>query len=81
MDDGMFVKTGIRIATYNFTYEEHQRIIFILKIKFDLNCTIQTLNNRHCIYIKADSLNKIINLIDPYIIPSMKYKLGFGLKI
>jgi hypothetical protein len=76
MDDGTFTKYGVRIATYNFTYKEHQILVLFFKEKYDLNCTIQKLGSNYALYFKADSLYKLRNLVNPYIIPSMIYKIG-----
>lgn len=78
MDDGCFVKSGVRIATNNFTKQEHEIIIQILKLKYDLDCTIQTIDNRHSVYIRSNSLNKLRKIVDPYILSNMKYKIGLG---
>ena len=77
MDEGTFVKNGIIIATYNFTLEEHTIIVSILKKKYDINSIIQKMDNKYVIYIKSDSLEKVRKLVDQYIIPSMKYKIGY----
>jgi hypothetical protein len=52
----------------------------MFKTKFDLDCTIQLLSkkgntpkDKYLIYIKVASLKE---LVLPYMIPSMKYKLG-----
>jgi hypothetical protein len=58
MDDGTFVRSGIRIATYNFTKEEHERLVLLFKTKYDIDCTIQLLDGIYCLYIRANSLNK-----------------------
>lgn len=70
MDDGGYAKPGVRIATYNFTYQEHQRIVDALSLLYGLNCTILKLDSRYCIYIKASSL--LQKLIAPYMHESMK---------
>jgi len=84
MDDGGFVRHGIRLSTYNFTKEEHNTLVLFFKLKYNIDCTIQLIpktdsdrvDNRYCLYIKSNSLNKIRNLILPYLVPSMKYKVG-----
>lgn len=81
MDDGTFVGSSVRISSYNFTKEEHERLVLFFKTKYDINCTIQLLDGRYCLYIKANSLKKLRKLVDPYIIPSMKYKIGINSKI
>lgn len=76
MNNGGFVQSGVRIATYHFTYEEHLIMIQVLKDKYDLDCTIQTMNKNYCLYIKSKSLDKLRKIVDKHIISSMKYKLG-----
>lgn len=43
---------------------------------YGLNYTIQTIEGHYSIYITKDSISKLRNLVLPYIIPSMRYKLG-----
>jgi hypothetical protein len=76
MNDGTFVKSGVRISTYNFTFQEHENLVYFFKIKYNIDCTIQKLDNRYCLYIKVNSLNNLQNLVKSYIIPSMQYKIG-----
>lgn len=78
MDDGGWAKPGVRIATNNYKLEEVQILVAILKKLFDLNCTVQNIYipGQYSIYIKGESIIKLRKLIYPYIIPSMRYKLG-----
>jgi hypothetical protein len=50
----------------------------ILKTKFNLDCNIQKIyiKNKYSIYIKANSITTLRNLILPYMHKSMHYKLG-----
>ena len=82
MDDGGWVSgsKSVRISTNNFTLQEVQLLSQMFKTKFDLDCTIQLLSkkgntpkDKYLIYIKVASLKE---LVLPYMIPSMKYKLG-----
>ncbi len=78
MDDGGWVKPGVRISTNSFKLEEVQFLANLLKKLFDLNCTVQNINipGQYSIYIKGKSILKLRKLILPYVIPSMRYKLG-----
>lgn len=86
MDDGGWVSgsKSVRISTNNFTLQEVELLRDIFKTKFDLDCTIQLLSkaggntpkDKYSIYIKVSSLPKLRELVLPYMIPSMKYKLG-----
>jgi hypothetical protein len=79
MDDGGWTGEGVRISTYCFTFAELERLILLLKIKFDLDCTIQKiqLKDKYSVYIKKNSIDKLRKLTLPYIHKSMLYKLGF----
>jgi len=78
MDDGGWAKPGVRISTNSFKLEEVQFLANLLKKLFDLNCTVQNINTsgQYSIYIKGESILKLRKLILPYVIPSMRYKLG-----
>jgi hypothetical protein len=46
-----------------------------LKEKFLFNCEVRFNKGKKIIVIKSESYNKFLDLIDPYIIPEMRYKL------
>lgn len=79
-DDGGWAKPGVRIATNSFSFVENELLVNILKRKFNLDCTIQTLkaSGNYSIYIKSSSIPTLreIVLLHMQASPSMKYKLG-----
>lgn len=78
MDDGGWAKPGVRISSNSFKLEEVQLLANLLKKLFYLNCTVQKTNTpgQFSIYIKGESVLKLRKWILPYVIPSMRYKLG-----
>uniref|UniRef100_UPI001D025BD1 hypothetical protein n=1 Tax=Coccidioides immitis TaxID=5501 RepID=UPI001D025BD1 len=80
MDDGNFANSGLRIATNSFNLDEVKFLILLLKNLYDLDCTIQTLKNgiQYSIYIKKNSIPKLIEIVLPHIHESMYYKLGIN---
>lgn len=66
------------ICTDRYYLEDIQLITQIFKSKFGLNTSVVKRANFYRIRIKKDSYEKFINLISPYIVPSMKYKLYLG---
>jgi len=86
MDDGGWVATSksLRIAANNYTLEEVKLLVHMLETKFDLSCTIQKLSkkggngpsDKYNIYFRVASVPRLRELVKPYIIPSMMYKLG-----
>lgn len=78
MDDGGWTNYGVRISTNSFTLEEIEFLVKVLKDKYELNCTIQKIEtvDQYSIYIKAESIYKLRELVQPYMHKSMNYKLG-----
>ena len=73
MDDGSKPKYGgYLLCTMNFSDSDLNIIQEFFKQKFDINTIIR---KDKSLYIKADSKEKFKELIKPYIIPSMMYKL------
>ena len=88
MDDGTWLpySNSVRIATNNFTMEEVDLFRSILETKFGLQTTRQLLSkkggnspkDKYSVYFRASSMPILRELVLPYIIPSMKYKLGLS---
>jgi len=78
MDDGGWANPGVRISTYNFELKEVQFLVNLLEKLYDLDSTIQILKNgtQSSIYIKKESISKLIKLVMPYMHNSMYHKLG-----
>lgn len=66
---------SIVLNTQSFTFEEVESLVKGLRDKYQLNCYVKINKNKPIIYI--DSLSYLIfyNLIKPYLIPQMIYKL------
>jgi len=77
-DDGGYTNAGVKIATNNFNFNEVEILANILRIKFNLDVTIQKidLNNKFSIYIKKNSMIILRELVLHYMHKSMYYKLG-----
>lgn len=78
MDDGGKVGSGLKLATNSFKYDDLLYLIKIFKDKYNLDATIQKTGviDQYHIYISAHSMLDLVNIVKPYIIPSMKYKFG-----
>ena len=75
MGDGAKRNKGVILCTDNFSIKEIILLINILKIKFDLDCTIHNDNKYNRIYINKNSLNKIYDKIKPYFDDTLLYKI------
>ncbi len=78
MDDGS--KKSIEHNTYifhthAFTKSELEMMCEILQKKFGISMHIHKQYNVYRLYILAESAKRFYDLVNPYIIPSMKYKL------
>jgi len=78
MDDAAKVGKGLKFSTNSFTYNECLILIKALNDNFNLKASIQLAgsNNQHIIYIWKESMDNLRNIVSPYIIPEMKYKIN-----
>jgi predicted DNA-binding protein YlxM (UPF0122 family) len=81
LDDGTLNSgTNHRIHTNCFSYEDQLKLKHLLKRCFDLNCKILTRrDNQHILSFKRKDTVKLSNIIEPYVVPCMKYKLRLSL--
>ena len=79
MDDGSIKSDRHRALILNtqcFTKKENQKLIEIIKKKFDIEMSLRPQRQQWQLYIGSLSVEKFIQLIWPYVLPSMRYKLG-----
>ena len=67
MCDGSFTSKGITLNLQSFSIEELIRFINVLKIKFDIDCTLHKSRNHYTVYIRFDSAKKLYHKIKNYI--------------
>lgn len=81
-DGEKILRGGVFLNTFSFTMEEVDFLISVIRTNFDLDChrIIKRSNGKIYwrIYIsgKKENLNKLINLVLPYMHSTMYYKLG-----
>lgn len=67
-DGSSHVRFGTLIlCTDNFTVVDVVRLINVLLIKYDIQCTLQYSNNRPRIYIPKKEISKVTKIVKPYI--------------
>ena len=76
MGDGHFKSPGLIIATNCFTKQEVELLKKALENKFNIKSCLQKNNVNYQLYIKAESLFLLKKLVLPYVVPSLRYKLG-----
>lgn len=76
MGDGNYKSKGLSLCTDSFSIEDVVRLMNVLIIRYDLKCTLHKSNNNYRIFISRNSMEKVVKIVKPYMIPSMYYKLG-----
>jgi hypothetical protein len=75
MDDGTADRNQVRINTQSFSYEENLMLVEFLHAKFGLAVTINKDKDRHRLRLSAKDMDRFVDLVAPFVIPSMQYKL------
>lgn len=73
MDDGYVTNNSCIFSSCSFTLEEQELLSNILLKKFDLHFTVG--KNDNSMYLLAKDFSKFVEIVKPYIVSSMKYKL------
>lgn len=82
MDDGKAGTNGFYICTENFTKNENLLLIDSINKKFNLNLKISKQRKIYYrIYIPSKEKENFIELVKPFMIPSMYYKLNCWRKL
>ena len=75
MDDGSRDKGCIRISSHSFGHADQVRLQECLKNKFGIEASIQKAQDKFWLWIRSASMSRLQNLIYPYFVQSMLYKL------
>ena len=79
MGDGFNANKGITLCTDSYCLEDVVRLMNVLIVRYELNCTLHKSNERYRIYISRHCVDKVIKFVKPHLIPSMYYKVGITL--
>ena len=74
MDDGYKTTNGFYLCTDSYSLEENYKISELLKAKFELDCGVHKHTNGYRLYIFSKSKDKLLSLIQPYLIEHFYYK-------
>jgi hypothetical protein len=75
MDDGAADHAGATIQTHSFRADEVSYLRDVLKDKFQLAATLRSNKGREIIYIPARSMSSFKELVSPYLLADLAYKL------
>lgn len=79
MDDGSIKSKRHRaliLNTQSFTVAELRRLIKVTKDIFAVEMVLRKQRNLHQLLVTSQTVEKFVDIIQPYIVPSMRYKLG-----
>lgn len=77
MDDGSKVKGGLKLSTNSFTYSDCLLLVTVLDDNFALKATVQSAGvpDQYHLYVWKESMPLLREIVSPYIIPEMRYKI------
>lgn len=67
---------GLHLSIYAFTAEECKLLVDALTTKWGLNCSVHNTKSGPRIYIDAESMSTIRELLKPHMHPDMYHKIG-----
>jgi len=76
MDDGSYNGTNITLNTHSFSQQEQRMIQEMLQSKFEITTTIVKDRSKLKIAIGSYEYEKFLDVVRPYIISSMNYKIA-----
>jgi len=81
MDDGCKAGSGLKLATNSFNYSDCILLVKVLNENFNIKASVQSaganpLTEQYVIYIWKDSMPLLLEIVEPYVHSSMKYKLS-----
>jgi hypothetical protein len=78
MDDGSKCNNTVKISTNCFNYEDILFLSSVLFKKYNLITRAQSagIDRGYVLYISTKSMVEFSNIVKPYMLPSMYYKLG-----
>jgi hypothetical protein len=78
MDDGCSEGRQLRINTQSFSDADVGALCEFLSERFSLRTTINRDKGRPRIRISAESMRRLIEIVDPYVLPELRYKIDAG---
>ena len=77
MDDGAKVGKGLKFCTNSFSYKDSLYLATLLFEKYNLKSSVHSAGaiNQYNVYVWKASMPNLRAIVDPYIVPSMRYKI------
>lgn len=77
MDDAKYVRGVIQLNCHPYSVQDVEKLINVLKIRYDLKCSLYLKEGTCRIDISKESLKLLRTIVRPHILPSMLYKIGW----
>jgi hypothetical protein len=79
MGDGVARLYGLQLCTDSYSLIDTVRLMNVLIIRYGLSCTLQKKREgQYRIYISSKSMSRLKEIVGPYMLESMSYKLSNG---
>jgi hypothetical protein len=75
MGDGSKQNSGVHLSVYDFT-DTDVKLLMDALVLMGLECSIHMHSKGPRIYIPKGSMPRLIELVSPFMVPSMVYKLS-----
>lgn len=75
MDDGAADYAGVTFQTHSFTREETRRLAAALRAEHGLEALVRANRGSWIVYVTAGSMPRLREMLDPYVLPELRYKL------
>jgi hypothetical protein len=81
MFNGKYVKGEIQLNGQPYSLQDVEKLINVLKNRYDLKCSLYIKKGICRIDISKESLKLLRTIVRPHILPSMLYKIGLSFPI
>jgi hypothetical protein len=75
MDDGAADYAGLTFQTHSFTRAETNRLAAVLRRRYDLRTSVRANRGSWIVYVYAESMPRIQEIVAPHVLPEFEYKL------
>lgn len=75
MDDGCRSRRAVYLNTQQFTVGAQEALLEMLRDQWSINGTLNKVKAYYRIRISVAGTAKLVELIEPYVIPELRYKL------
>ena len=75
MDDGAVDRKQVRLNSQSFSFAENEMLLSFLRAKFGIETRLNRDKDRYRLRVVDASIKRLKDLVGPYLIPSMLYKL------